>query len=324
MIERNLSASPNRVAEDIGIHAVIIPELKFGDVQMQILFADFVERPHDTAFQDRPETFDGLSVDRAINVLTRPMIDNAMRIALLREARIARPIVSAKQADFVRDGFIDERGQYRAAYVLNDAGDDVAFAADHTDNDGLALSVAFPAALVPMPVATVTADSGFIDLDDSAKLFHVLDQGGSDLVAHQPSRLVRTEAHVAVDSEGAHALLTDQHQVRDSEPILERLIRIFKNCPSKIRETVASIAARRAFRALPMPLAGVKLIDRRVATARAMHAIRPAPNDQIRFAVVLSLKQRIELRRGHLMDGFRLLCAGHGNLPRSIGGQLHV
>lgn len=26
---------------------------------MQILFADFVEGPNDTAFQDRPETFDG-------------------------------------------------------------------------------------------------------------------------------------------------------------------------------------------------------------------------------------------------------------------------
>ena len=38
------SASSDRFAEDVLIHAVVIPELKFGDVERKILFADLVER----------------------------------------------------------------------------------------------------------------------------------------------------------------------------------------------------------------------------------------------------------------------------------------
>jgi hypothetical protein len=67
-------ASLDGLTEDIGVLPVVIPELKLGDVQMQILFADLVESPDDPALQDRPEAFNGLSVDCAVNVLVRPMV----------------------------------------------------------------------------------------------------------------------------------------------------------------------------------------------------------------------------------------------------------
>ncbi len=254
----------------------------------------------------------------------RAVIDRLMRVALFGQPCIARPVISAKQADLVGDGLVDEGGKRSAAHVLNDAGDYVSLATHRPDNDGLAVPIALPASLIPMPIAAVAADNGFVDLNDSREFGDVLDHGGPDLVAHEPSRLVRAEAHITEDLQRAHALLADQHQVRDPEPVLERLIRIFKNCPSKIREAVASISARPAFRTLPMPCARMKIIDSLVAAARTADALRPTPSDQVRFAVVLSLKKRIELRCGHLMDGLRLLCAGHGNLPHSIGGQLHV
>jgi hypothetical protein len=77
---------------------------------MQMLLADLMECPDDAALQDRPEAFDGLRMDRAINVLMRPMVYDAMGIALFGEPRISRPIIGAKQRDLVRDGFIDESG----------------------------------------------------------------------------------------------------------------------------------------------------------------------------------------------------------------------
>jgi hypothetical protein len=259
-----------------------------------------------------------------LNVLMCPMVNDAMRIALLSESPVARPVIGAKQANLVRNGFVDERAQCLAFDVLNDASDDVAFAADCADHNRLALAIALAAALVPMPVARVAPDNCFVHFDDPGELLHVLDHCGSDLVAHNPSRLVRAEAHITVDLEGAHSLLADQHQMGDSEPIFQRLIRIFKNCPGKIREAVASIAARSALRALPMPCPGMQFIDGRIATARANDALRPSPNDQIRFAVVLSLKERVKLRCGHLMDGLRLLCAGHNDISHLIGELWHV
>jgi hypothetical protein len=182
----------------------------------------------------------------------------------------------------------------------------------------------FARSLVPMTIAAIATDDGFIDLNNPAKLLHVLNEGGSDLVAHKPSRFVRTEAHVAKDLEGAHSLLRNKHKVRDAEPIFERLIRIFKNCPGKVREAVTHVTTRRALGALPMPSAAMKFIDSIVPATRAAHTVRPTPNDQILDAIVLSFKQRIELRCGHLMDGLRLFCAGHVGFPQIVGAEWHV
>lgn len=148
-------------------------------------------------------------------------------------------------------GLIDERGQGRAFDVLNDASDDIALAADRANDDCFPLSVSLSGPLVSMTIAAVAADNCIVDLNNSAKLLNVFNEGRPDLVAHKPSRFVRAEAHVAIDLEGAHFLLADQHQMRNSKPILEILIRIFKNRPGKIREAIASISPRRALRALP-------------------------------------------------------------------------
>jgi hypothetical protein len=93
----------------------------------------------------------------------------------------------------------------------------------------------------------------FVNFNDPSKPANVLDHCGADFVAHEPSGLVGTEAHVAEGLKGAHTFLANQHQVRDSEPILKRLIRIFENRSGKVGEAVSSIAARSALRALPTP-----------------------------------------------------------------------
>src|SRR3954462_7699117 len=55
-------------AEDIGVLAVVVLELRLSDVQRQILFADVVERADDRPLEDRPEALDGLSVDGADDI----------------------------------------------------------------------------------------------------------------------------------------------------------------------------------------------------------------------------------------------------------------
>jgi hypothetical protein len=169
-----------------------------------------------------------------------------------------------------------------------------------------------------MPVFVVSANVGFIDLNDPAELLHVLNEGGPDLVAHEPSGLIGAKAHVAVDLKGAHPLLADQHQVNDSEPNLQRFIRVLKDRFGQVRE---AITVRRTLFALPM-MTGSERIDLGIATTRADNAFRPTARDQVLDAIVLSLKQRVELRDCHLMDGLR--AAAHRNIPRLVGGMLRV
>lgn len=72
------SASCQDGLEDVGILPVIVAELKFGQVQRQILLADIVIRAHNTTFQKRPERFDVLSVNLATNILALTVAHNFM------------------------------------------------------------------------------------------------------------------------------------------------------------------------------------------------------------------------------------------------------
>jgi hypothetical protein len=121
-------ASLNCRSKNVGILAIVISELEFGNIQRQVFPADFVEASHDPALQDRPEAFNSLRVDRADNVLMRAMVNDAMRVALFGQTAITGPAIGAEQADLVRDRFIDERGQCRSFNVLNDPSHDVTFA----------------------------------------------------------------------------------------------------------------------------------------------------------------------------------------------------
>ena len=59
------SASLDRCSENVVVEAIIISELKFRDVEVQIFFADVVESTDDPTFEDAPEAFDRVRVNCA-------------------------------------------------------------------------------------------------------------------------------------------------------------------------------------------------------------------------------------------------------------------
>ena len=59
------SAACYRRLKHVAVHAVIVLELKFSDIQRHIFGAHLVERADHAAFEDRPEIFDRVGVDRA-------------------------------------------------------------------------------------------------------------------------------------------------------------------------------------------------------------------------------------------------------------------
>ena len=80
----------------------------------------------------------------------------------------------------MRDGFANECGESGGIHVLDDAGDDVALAADSADNwrfaGTYAARSAAATALIPMPVLGLAADESFVNFDNAAELSNVFDQ----------------------------------------------------------------------------------------------------------------------------------------------------
>ncbi len=83
---KSKSASFNRCSEYVCIFSVIIAEFEFRDVEREVLLADLVEGSDHAAFQDRPEAFDGLSVNRTYNVLAASMVNGGVRVAFIEAA----------------------------------------------------------------------------------------------------------------------------------------------------------------------------------------------------------------------------------------------
>src|SRR6266516_4464255 len=76
------SAFRNNRSENVRVHAIIVAELELGNIERQIFLADFVEGSDHATFDDRPETFNSLRVDRTDHVLLFGVIDDGVRIFL--------------------------------------------------------------------------------------------------------------------------------------------------------------------------------------------------------------------------------------------------
>jgi hypothetical protein len=64
-----MSAPLNRRPENIRVVAIVVPELKFRNVERHVFAAHLVERANDAEFEDRPEAFNRVRVNRADDIL---------------------------------------------------------------------------------------------------------------------------------------------------------------------------------------------------------------------------------------------------------------
>jgi hypothetical protein len=315
------SASADRRAEDVRIKAVIVAELELSNIQRKVLFTDFVECADAPAFDQRPKTLNRVGVHRADNILAFGMVNDSVRV-FLAKVFVADPLVCDQQANFVRDGLVNESLQCGSADVLDHAGDDVTLALYRTNDDGFAGTNATRAptlaTLVDMFATGFATNESFVHFNDAAELFNVLDKRSTDLVAHEPSGFVGTKAHVAHDLQCAHALFARQHEVDDAEPVAEWLVRVLKDRPGDMGEPIACL--RSALVALPIPRLIRQLMRIGRATARAMDALGPTTADKVRATGVLIGEHVLKLGGGKLLDRLGLFAGHDGNPP--VNGRI--
>ena len=125
--------SAYRRSEHVGVEAIVIPELKFRDVDRHIFGAHLVERADYAALEDRPEALNRVGMNSADHVLLAMMIDEGVRIFFI-QFFVTVPSVGRQQANLVGNNLVHEVNRGFAGYAFQNAGDDVALALNGTDD----------------------------------------------------------------------------------------------------------------------------------------------------------------------------------------------
>jgi hypothetical protein len=254
------------------------------------------------------------------------VVDTAARIFGVQLV-VAAPSISREQTNSVRNDFAHKAGSGFRSDAFENACDNVALALHRTDDGRLAGSRAATAAALFIPVAIVVlpADVGFVNLDNATEFLLRLDHCRTDFVAHAMRGFVGPEAKLPLNLERANSLFAGRHQMHDLEPIAERLVCVLEDRARDNAEAITHVAARSALRALPVPLAGMQVIDGGVAAARADNALRPAAGFQISRARILVTDWETGLKfpLRHLVNGLRTFC--HGGYPSTstVGEYCH-
>jgi len=271
-----------------------------------------VERADNPALHQRPEAFDGLSVNRADNVLALGMVDTREGI-IGSQPVVSGPLVGAEQANFSRNGLTGEFGQGAGVDILDNARNHIALAAYRSCDWRLARTdtarSVTAAALVPMPILRLPANEGFVQFHNADQFCEVLiGQPSSYPMAHIPSGFVGTETHVAEDLKRADPLLAGQHQMNDAEPLAKVDIGVFENGADQYGEPIAAAVAA----SVADPMKGASMgLNIGIAATWANNEFRPAMFSEVQLAGIFIREHPFEIQDGHLMDRLALLPARH-------------
>jgi hypothetical protein len=294
-------ASLNGRSENVRVLQVVIAELELGNIERHIFAAHFVERADHAALENRPEAFDGLSMDCADDVLAFGVINDTVRIFAVKPL-VAWILIGAKQADSVGNSFSDKCIKRDSLDVRDYPRDHISLAADRANDRSFARADAAgstaAAALIQMPVLGQAADESLVDLDNSAELVNVLHKCNADFVTHFPSGFIGTEPHVPINLKCAYSLFAGKHQVNDAIPVAERFVRVLKDRAGYVRKAIAGFWS--ALIALPAPRMVWKLVWALCAAARATNAFRPPSCNEIGTARVLVREHLFKFRDGSI------------------------
>jgi len=296
------SAASYRFAKDVRIVAMVMPELKFSQVERQILLADVMISPNDPAFQKRPKGIEIRGVNFAANILALVMVDCFVPKALAAEASIACVLIGRYKLHSVTDSLADESLKRFCSRIFDNSADHIALTADSSNNASLAGADATGNVRPFLPVAILVfaTDKGLIDFDNAHKLTELgILHGSTEPMAHIPSGRIG-RSNLPLNLFGADALFGIEHLPKNLKPHFERVFRVLEDGPDVDRKAIGVAAPAFAIRAFPLPRQS-NVVDRlRFAASRAAHcAIRPSAEEQIFAACFVGRKSGHQLPERH-------------------------
>ena len=157
------SASCYHIGKNIRILSVVMPERKFREVQWQILFAHLVVRAHNSTLQERPKGVNVGRVNIPANVFMRAVCNEVMREFWL-EVLVTACFVGRYQRHISADSFSHKAIKRFNVGALNHLTNDIALAANSTDDGNLARGSTPAYFLIPVAVFILSPDISFVNL----------------------------------------------------------------------------------------------------------------------------------------------------------------
>ena len=163
---------------------------------------------------------------------------------------------------------------------------------DGADDQHFALRAAAAAAGERIVLAAA-GDFGFVDLDQAGERAAVgCDHTAAQLGAHQPRRLVRAEAELALQLQGGDAVGMGRHQIGRPEPSRQRQFGVLHDRAGGHRGLPATDGA------LPGPCLGLQFPRLGLAAAGADKTLRPARCEEVLRASRFIGEATLELDQG--------------------------
>lgn len=258
--------------------AVVIAEVKFSGIALQVLRANMVERADDAALEDAEIAFNGIGMHIATDILSGFVVDRLMA-GNHRSKSAQRTLAISHQASFggIDLGFkdrleifdIDARNVERAhsALALDQRKD--AFLANPANDLRIALA-AVAILFLAAYVSSICLYRRAARSEHTTAMLH----GFAYAVGHEPCRLIG-HAQCALKLLAADAFLAGAHQVHGLNPNVQFDFAALENGAHSDRELFAAILA--LVKAVTMRLAfQLVVVFVYAAAMRADGAIRPA------------------------------------------------
>src|SRR5579872_28593 len=208
----------HRVSRDVPL---VEAKRKFIDVAEQVLFAGVMVDAMQPAFQDGPDTLDGVSGDRTTGKLSGAVVDPLVTIEQAVQVVVRAVLIGVdRRANFHRavDLVLDSVDAGR----VNHHGDGTASAFPHSQHGGFADR---PTARVQLfagvLVAFFSADESLVNLDNPAKRFQLTSASFAETAQNEPRGLLR-DADLFSELHRGNPLPRRHEQVHRVQPLVQR------------------------------------------------------------------------------------------------------
>jgi hypothetical protein len=253
--------------------SLIVSEVEFGEVTVQMFLADMLINAVDAALEDREVPLGSIGVSIASDVFFLSVDDGLMASELLADLPVNAAFVGAKVRSLVDPSF-KNWAQIRGVHFRDVVRADAPLAFDQGDNRFLRGRRSVGA------VAGLATDEGFIRFNEFAFAAERaaivtntdIGHGLADTVRQEP-RGLQTDAENAVQLVGAHAFLAGTHQMHCLQPDMQLDVAGLEDGPDLDGERLAASVA------LIDPDAGAVTFQRSAlvdnAAMRARAPVRP-------------------------------------------------
>jgi len=195
---------------------------------------DMVERTHNRAFEETPDTFNGVGVDITTNPLFKAMVDSLMPSIMISDSSVSRPIIGVDSFGVRRNVPINEAMQCLPSGVGYSLEPCITITLYRSGNGNLVALVAVT------DILALATNPSLVYLDNASQWIRSsFSHGSTDSMAEIPCSLignVKCPLHLI----SRDTFLGLYNEINGYEPLSKRKVRVMEDSPRSNGELIAA------------------------------------------------------------------------------------